>query len=221
MSDFIQGLYDEQKNLTDKLEKNPDFVRLELIRRLLREYGQTDPASEQVEPTETSSNSQPMQVSEFVRRPSDWENIKDEAFEILKDADEPQPAREIVESLVRRGIHPPGLHAINNLSAHLGKDQRFESWERNGWFLADKAKAARVMLEAYANTFCSSLQEDDREAYKAHKDAGKFGLPAHIDSAMLTNFDCDGRERMYDFEKPFVRRLIERWISDQLAAAES
>lgn len=129
LSAEMAGLQDQKSRLDAEMDNLRSQVadlekKIEHFSQVLVHFGEKGDA-EGVTPTPTNGRTQTDP------------KLTDHLYQMLKDVGHPMHRRNLYKNLQALGIHVAGDHPVNNMTAHMSQDGRFESKGAGEWGLAE------------------------------------------------------------------------------------
>lgn len=157
MTGFLEVLDAEIQGLQRSLETDPRFTKLRELRRIRELYASDSPHPPiRVTPTSDARKSAGRKMW-----PETEHTIK-EAEQLLANAAEPVPLRDIFRHVTQRGCKIGGRDPLNNFSAMLSRSGKFAARGKAGWMLA---------------TTRASDSDDEHPKLEAPNSSELFGAP--------------------------------------------
>jgi hypothetical protein len=214
-SGIIAELETELAALRQRLEQTEIYKDIQALERVIRIKSVSQPSavvSQDSVPDAATVPSQPLRAVEAVERAGRAESATSSAFkaavaQYLEGRTQPVSTKEIHDSLMSRGIFVPGDNPVNNLSAHLSRDDRFVSWGREGWTRSDVVTPLGAELRDVGVQFLEGLAGETQQNLRLHVRSA-HGLPHELDKDLLTVARHRVGRHLLEEEKRELRKIV-------------
>lgn len=162
--EFLAKVRAEIASLEAALARDPIYRRLQVLRAVLKEYGEAAVTESSQSIGYWQNAATPRRQASQRKSSPERERALDFARAYLRDATTPTPTREIFRKMEEAGIRLGGANQQNNLSAILSNSEDFKSYGRSGWMLikaADKLVADDAQNASKADATPAHGKETD------------------------------------------------------------